>query len=78
MKTCDKHCDENWRKIVKESSPLLGKKFINNGRTYTFVGIVYSNDGYYYLMSYMWGYMRLSCVSSIEDHGFVLDDGGEI
>lgn len=67
-------CKGNWRAIVKESEPLIGKRFRDNrgdiGDIYTMFGIVHGGDDYYYGM-FGGGKLRLlSCVGSIEGHGF--------
>ena len=64
-------CEGNWRKIVAESEPDFGKRFTDeSGRTYTFFGIVHGSDDYYYGMSDGEKVRLLSCVGSIEGHGF--------
>lgn len=66
-------CKGNWRAIIKESEPLFNKKFVDDkGDVFVFFGVVHADDDYYYGM-----YDRrkhtlrlLSCVGSIEGHGF--------
>lgn len=63
-------CRGNWRLIVSEVEHLIGKRFRERDNEYIFFGVVYGGDDYYYGM---WrdGEMRLlSCVGSIEQHGF--------
>ena len=69
-------CKGNWRLIIKESEPTLGKRYKDkiNGEEYIFFGVVHSADDYYYGM---WNIkteknVLLSCVSSIEGHGYIL------
>mgnify|MGYP003423079750 CR=1 FL=1 len=67
-------CEGNWRKIVGEYEPLIGKKYKGyDGETYTFFGLVHGSDDYYYGMcnrDLTKGVKLLSCVGSIEGHGF--------
>ena len=65
-------CNGNWRAIVKKTEHLLDKRFRDNlGEEFTFFGIVHGSDDYYYGMRGKT--MRLlSCVGSIEGHGFEL------
>lgn len=66
-------CHGNWRKIVKEAEHLLGAKYKDReGTECIFYGIVHGSDDYYYGM---WEIATgkshlLSCVGSIEDHGY--------
>lgn len=64
-------CKGNWRKIIKDCESLFGKKFKDsNDLIYRFIGVMHGDDDYYYCM---WRYddlRLLSCVSSIEKHGF--------
>lgn len=68
-------CHGNWRNIVAECAPLLDKIFRDEkGREFVFFGVVHSSEDYYYGM-----YSRsegklclLSCVGSIEGHGYTL------
>ena len=64
-------CEGNWRAIVAESLPLLDKKFLDSdGKEYTFYGVVWGSDDFYYGM-YRQGECRLiSCVVSLEFAGF--------
>lgn len=64
--------DRNWYEIVGEALPLLGKKFLNDGVEWYFTGIVFGDDDYYYLMTSGERYTLLSCVGTIEQHGFKL------
>ena len=66
-------CKGNWRSIVNETEHLLDKLFRDSkGDEYRFFGIVHGSDDYYYGM-YRKGsgkIMLLSCVGSIEGHGY--------
>lgn len=67
-------CRGNWREIVRETTPLIGKRFRDdrNGLDYHFFGVVHGDDDYYYGM-YRAGDLRLlSCVGSIKGHGFTM------
>ena len=68
-------CLGNWRNIVKENSPFLGRKYSDSsGNEYTFFGIVHGPDDYYYGMweLTMGKVSLLSCVGSIEGFGYKL------
>ena len=67
-------CEGNWRNIVHETVYLLDRKFIDHtGKEFYFFGIVHGSDDYYYGMSDNdHKIMLLSCVASIEDHGYKL------
>lgn len=67
-------CRGNWREIVAESTPLLGRKYIGrDGKAYEFFGVVHSEDDYYYGMFSKDGHLNLlSCVGSIEGSGYTL------
>ncbi len=69
-------CEGNWRLIVKESEPFIDKKFVDHrGHEYWFIGPVHGSDDYYYGMySKEHGLQLLSCVGSIEGHGFTLKE----
>ena len=63
-------CKGNWRSIIHESEPLFGKRFrYKKGGTYTFAGVMHSEDDYYYVM---WSEKKtnfLSCVGNIVGWG---------
>ena len=65
-------CKGNWRALLKECLPLEGGRFRNRiGHEYTFIGLMDGFDDYYYvLFSPQQGVALLSCVGSIENHGF--------
>lgn len=68
-------CRGNWRDIVAETSPLLDKKFKDrDGKEYIFFGLVHGSDDYFYGMWPVGEYkpVLLSCVGSIEGHGYTL------
>ena len=68
-------CRGNWRNIVKECQHLIGKRFKNEvGITFLFYGVVHSDDDFYYGMSSRDKTKLLSCVGSIEGHGYTLID----
>jgi len=65
-------CKGNWRAIVKECEPLIDTQFIDSrGDRFNFFGIVHgANDYYYGMSSSLIGMRLLSCVGSIEGHGY--------
>ena len=65
-------CEGNWREIIKGSEPLLGKRFCDeDGYSYTLIGVIHGDDDYYYGMVGDDGVLtQLSCVGSLETHGF--------
>lgn len=64
-------CKGNWRAIVKEVERLIGREFRNRaGNTYRFFGVVHGEDDYYYGMADKDSVRLLSCVGSIEGHGY--------
>jgi hypothetical protein len=63
-------CKGNWRHIVKETGPLIGRRFKADDGEYVLFGIVHGDDDYYYGMSKPGQLRLLSCVGSIEQHGF--------
>jgi len=66
-------CKGNWRTIIKESEPLFGKKFKDtDGDVYVFIGVLHGDDDYYYCMWRKENMSLLSCVGSIEQHGYSL------
>lgn len=66
-------CKGNWRKIIKECEGLLGKKFKDkNGDEFTFFGVIHGEDDYYYGMWAIDDTRLLSCVGSLEGHGYEL------
>ena len=68
-------CKGNWRAIVSENEHLIDRMFTQDStrEKFHFFGIVHGSDDYYYGMSSpdhkLW---LLSCVGSIEGHGFTL------
>ena len=71
-------CKGNWQFIVTECEPLIGKQYKGyDGKEYVFFGLVHGGDDYYYGMWAKDGGrpMLLSCVGSIEGHGFTRIDG---
>ncbi len=66
-------CHGNWRTLVQEVDHLIDRQFKDaSGRVYTFYGLVHGEDDYYYGMSSPLGGVLLSCVGSLETHGFTL------
>ena len=67
-------CEGNWRTIVKECEHLLDKRFVceYTGIEYTFYGIVWGSDDFYYGMYNKDGSRLLSCVGNLDGHDFTL------
>jgi len=68
-------CKGNLQSIVKETHHLLDETFINDKcELFKFFGIVIGSDDYYYGMyrKETGGLVLLSCVGSLETHGFKL------
>lgn len=68
-------CHGNWRSIVNETQHLLGDEYECergqwSGRGWYFYGIVHGDDDYYYGMVRNGRHLLLSCVGSIDGHGF--------
>ena len=65
-------CRGNWRNIVSECENLFQKKFADrDGQEWTFFGVVWGEDDFYYGMWRDDGKVSLlSCVGSIEGYGF--------
>lgn len=71
-------CGGNWRALVKEFDSLIGTRFKDRlGKTWTFFGLVHTDEDYYYGMRDDSGvYRLLSCVGSLDGgHGFMAIDG---
>lgn len=65
-------CKGNWRSLVKECDPLIGKKFVYEGKVYTFFGLVHGADDYYYgLCDKDYVCHLFSCVGNLKSYGFV-------
>ena len=71
-------CKGNWRLIVAECEHLLDRRFVDDrGDEYVFYGIVHGSDDYYYGMTGPCRNRLLSCVGSLETHGFELIEDGD-
>lgn len=68
------HAGDQWQRIVDEVRPLIGRHFKDaKGMVWTFFGVVDGDEDYYYGM-HNTKLSLLSCVGSIEGHGFELID----
>ena len=68
-------CQGNWRKIIEESNPLIDRRYVDEkGNVWNFFGVVHGGDDFYYGMWREEHMVLLSCVGSIEGHGFKLLD----
>lgn len=65
-------CYGNWRLIVKEAEPFLGKSFENDkGEIFTFFGVIFCEDDYYYGLYGKTKELKLiSCVMSLASAGY--------
>ena len=70
-------CKGNWRLILSEVQHLIGRHYLDHrGETFSFFGLVVGDDDYYYGMWQKGEQLRLlSCVGSIEGHGYTLIGG---
>ena len=72
-------CEGNWRKIIEENTPLFGRKYKGrNGDIYTFCGVMWGDDDFYYSMWREGDMQLLSCVGYIESFGFELVEDEEL
>jgi len=69
-------CEGNWRNIVKDTEQYLDQVYHNerDNKDYVFFGIVHGKDDYYYGMCELGNgkTVLLSCVGSMEHHGYTL------
>lgn len=66
-------CHGNWRELVKESEPFFGKTYRDErGHKFVFFGLVHAEDDYYYGMVRNGVVHLLTCVGSLETHGYEL------
>ena len=74
MRDKDCICKGNWRKIIKENEPLFDKFYTDEeGVEYCFMGVIFASDDYYYCMVNKSGELKmLSCVDSLDGHGYAL------
>lgn len=66
-------CSGNWRRIIAEAEPLFGRRFdrIDGVKNHKLIGVMHSNDDYYYVMSTGGGRVELlSCVGDLDIHGY--------
>lgn len=72
-------CDKNWKIFVKNIERKLSNNYVDeNGDKYVLFGLVYARDDYYYGMySDKNGLKLLSCLCSLETHGFKPNDRKE-
>ena len=70
---CEVFCDKNWRSLAKQYDPLTDRRFICDGKKYTFVGLLRGSDDYYFCMDHIdVGIQLFSCVCNLDTYGFVL------
>jgi hypothetical protein len=68
-------CKGNFRQIVTECESLIGTRFKDHfGESFILFGIVWGDDDFYYGMyDSVLGIRLLSCVGSLEGHGYTVD-----
>ena len=68
-------CEGNWRNIIKETEHLIGQKYQKNNEIFKFIGVLYSDDDFYYAFIDKYNELSLySCVLNIEDYNIKLID----
>lgn len=70
-------CTGNWRNIIKEVEPLMGKTFIDvrNGNLWVFQGVLWVEDDFYYVFINDNGHHKyITCCASFEQSGMKLYD----
>ena len=69
-------CWGNWRAILKEIEPLIGREFIEErtGERWRLFGLVHGDDDYYYGLHRAGKLCLSSCVMSLEGCGYRLAD----
>ena len=68
-------CCGNWRAIIKENDSMLNKKYTDkSGVLFVFVGVLWAEDDFYYLMlcPSTKQYHFVSCVMTLETAEYVL------
>lgn len=64
-------CRGNWRDIVSKTEQFIGRQYRDRqGNVRTFFGVVHAEDDFYYGMYGSEKLDLLSCVGSIESHGY--------
>jgi len=69
---------DNFNKILAKCDQFIDEVFVDeSGKEYVFYGIVWGKDDLYYGMHSLDGGPRLlSCVGSLESHGYKLKNHG--
>lgn len=68
-------CKGNWRSLVEEYEPLIGRSFVDNkNQEWRFYGLVWGGDDFYYGMWREDKVALWSCVGSLETAGFEMVD----
>lgn len=68
-------CEGNWRNLVKEYESLIGRQYKNGNNAYTFFGLVWSDDDFYFGMLGKGGKLSLlSCAGTPESFGYDLEE----
>lgn len=64
-------CKGNWRLLLSEYEQFFGRKYRDSGtgNVFTFIGLVHSDDDYYYGMYRPCDLRLISCVMSLEQAG---------
>lgn len=67
--------NDNWQKLLQENRRYFERQYRDRGgNVYTFFGLVDDGEDYYYGMFGNGKLRLLSCVGSLETHGFELNE----
>lgn len=74
--TSGRGVDDNWVSLLREYGDLIGSKYLDdNGKIWTFSGLLHGKDDYYFVMQYPNNVCCfISCVGRIEMSGFKLHE----
>ena len=72
---CDTIVSDNWVQLLKEYQKDFGKWFRaeDSGKKLYFLGLLHSDDDYYYALSYYGEVVLYSCVCSMEENGLRME-----
>lgn len=55
-------CEDNWNNFVKVAEPLIGNKYAKGNITWKFIGVLWSDDDYYWTFQKTCGCDRGQCM----------------